>query len=253
LTEHAAELGRHRRDWEELAEFNAEWAVLSTEETKFAGWDPAEFFATGRTQINALMVVSDELGMPRSRGSVLDFGCGLGRLATPLSERFDRYVGVDISAGMIERAARFNAEAEGCVFVHNEGSDLTRFEDRSFDTVVTFQVLQHVPGTELIHGYIRELGRVLASGGLLALEIPTRIPVIYRLRLRRRLYRVARALGISADRAHRMGLQSMWYQAVPPETVISLLESSGCQVVRRDPARVARGVASETFYATRAD
>jgi SAM-dependent methyltransferase len=251
LSDRAADLTQHRRDWEELAEFNAEWAVLSTDETKFAGWDPAEFFATGRAQIDDLMKVSEELGLPRHRGSVLDFGCGLGRLAAPLSEHFERYVGVDISAGMIERAAKFNAKSEGCEFLHNEDPDLARFGNGSFDAVVTFQVLQHVPGTDLIHGYVRELGRVLAPGGLLALEIPTRIPVIYRLRLRRRLYRVARALGMSVDRAHRLGLQSMWYQAVPPETVISLLESSGCEVVRGDPAQVAHGVSSEAFYATR--
>ena len=35
----------------------------------------------------------------------LDFGCGVGRVAIPLARRFEHVVGLDVSPGMLTRAA----------------------------------------------------------------------------------------------------------------------------------------------------
>ena len=68
----------------------------------------------------------------------MDFGCGVGRLTRELSGRFERYVGVDISAGMIERAEQLNAEVPNCTFLVNDRPDLSRFGDREFEAVISF-------------------------------------------------------------------------------------------------------------------
>ena len=100
-----AKLERQRRDWEELAEFNPEWAVLSEPEARFAGWDMDEFFRRGGEQIERTMAVAPSSACRSGLGSVLDFGCGVGRLSRELERAASRrYVGVDISAGMVERA-----------------------------------------------------------------------------------------------------------------------------------------------------
>src|SRR5919197_5077582 len=112
----SSKLERQRQDWEELAEFNPEWAVLSEPETRFGGWDMEEFFRRGTEQIERSMGVAAELGLPERHGSVLDFGCGVGRLSRRLSQSFDRYVGVDISEGMVERARQLNRDFENCTY-----------------------------------------------------------------------------------------------------------------------------------------
>jgi SAM-dependent methyltransferase len=253
----AAKLDRQRQDWDELARFNPEWAVLSEPDARFDGWDMEEFFRLGSAQIARTMDVGEELALPRKRGSVLDFGCGVGRLSRELSRRFDRYVGVDISAGMVERARTLNGDLSNCTFVINDRPDLSRFEDGEFDAVVSFIVLQHIPDRGLIHRYIAEFARVLAPGGLLAFQLPSQMPLIYRLLWRKRLYRVARALGMSVERAHRLGLDNMAMQSLPVEDTSRTLEEAGCEVVRVVSEQAMhgdtplKGSVSTDYYATR--
>ncbi|MGA9633932.1 MAG: class I SAM-dependent methyltransferase [Solirubrobacterales bacterium] len=252
-----AKLDRQQQDWEELAQFNPEWAVLSEPGARFAGWDMDEFFRLGTEQIEQTMGVASELGLPERRESVLDFGCGVGRLSRELGRRFERYVGVDISPGMVERARTLNADSANCDFIVNDRPDLSRFADGEFDAVVSFIVLQHLPERDLIRAYISEFGRVLAPGGLIAFQLPSEMPLIYRILWRKRLYRVARALGMSVERAHRLGLDNMTMQALPVEETRRTLEDAGCEVVRAHSEQAMhgdtpiRGSVSTDYYATR--
>jgi SAM-dependent methyltransferase len=252
-----AKLDRQQKDWEELAQFNPEWAVLSEPGARFEGWDMDEFFRLGREQIEQTMKVASELALPQQTRSVLDFGCGVGRLSRELSERFERYVGVDISPGMVERARALNAASKNRTFVVNDRPDLSRFEDGEFDAVISFIVLQHLPDRDLIRGYLAEFARVLAPGGLIAFQLPSELPLIYRVLWRKRLYRVARALGMSVERAHRLGLDNMSMQALSVEETRRTLEEAGCEVVRVDSEQAMhgdtpiRGSISTDYYATR--
>jgi SAM-dependent methyltransferase len=252
-----AKLDRQRRDWEELAEFNPEWAVLSEPEARFGGWEMDEFFRRGSEQIERTMSAAADLGLPQHRGSVLDFGCGVGRLSRELSGRFDRYVGVDISAGMVERARTLNREFANSTYLVNDRPDLSRFEDGKFDAVVSFIVLQHIPDRDLIRRYLAEFVRVLAPGGLIAFQLPSEMPLIYRVLWRKRLYRVARTLGVSVERAHRLGLDNMTMQALPVDDVRRALEAAGADVVRVNSEQAMhgdtpiRGSVSTDYFASR--
>jgi SAM-dependent methyltransferase len=233
----ATRISRQRKDWDELAGFNAEWAVLSDPETRFGGWDQERFFATGDEQIAKTMNVAAELDLPKARDSVLDFGCGVGRLSRALSREFEHYVGVDISPGMVARARELAGPDEGRSFVANEAPDLGMFETGRFDMVVSFLVLQHISDRDQIRAYLAEFARVLAPGGLIAFQMPDRLPLIYRLSWRRRVYRMVRALGMSVERAHRLGLQNMSMQALSESDVRAVFQSAGCEVVRADSGR----------------
>src|SRR4029077_10826297 len=78
----------------------------------------------------------------------------------------------DIAPSMLERARRYNTSTEGCHFHLNERADLALFADGSFIFLYTSLVLQHVP-VPLARGYIAELLRVLAPGGLLVFHLPS--------------------------------------------------------------------------------
>jgi SAM-dependent methyltransferase len=136
----------------------------------------ASFFASGRREIARTLRRSRSRRLPRRRDAALDFGCGVGRLTQAMAGRFERAVGVDVSATMIETARKLDRR-ERCEFVLNEAPSLDRFEDRSFDFVYSNIVLQHMP-SELGVVYVGEFARVLRPGGLLVFQVPDgRVPL----------------------------------------------------------------------------
>ncbi len=182
-------LERHRQDWEELAEQDPLWAILSDPAKAHGAWDIDEFFATGREEIDRVMAQADRLRLPRQHGRALDFGSGYGRLTRAISDHFDSTVGVDISAEMVRAASRLGDADRTIEFVVNDRDDLSLFGPSEFDFVYSNIVLQHVPNAEMIpRRYVAEFVRVLTPGGLVVFQLPTEIPFRYRLQPRRRAY-----------------------------------------------------------------
>ncbi|TML32379.1 MAG: class I SAM-dependent methyltransferase, partial [Actinobacteria bacterium] len=107
--------------------------MLSADGLRGGRWDLERFLATGEADVEAALAPSDELGLPAARGRVLDFGCGVGRLARPFSARFEEYVGVDVAEGMVARAQELHADLANCTFV--AAADLTQLPEASFDLV----------------------------------------------------------------------------------------------------------------------
>lgn len=162
---------RLARNWENLAKADAMWAILTDDRKKGGGWDPAAFFASGRETIDWL---GSWLGLHRvevPRGAALDFGCGLGRLTQALAPHFERVVGVDVSASMVEGARAHNRFGAKVRYVHNPRPDLAVIASDSMAFVLSAIVLQHMR-TVYQRIYVREFVRVLQPGGLLFFQAP---------------------------------------------------------------------------------
>lgn len=93
-------------------------------------------------------------------GRVLDFGCGIGRFATPLAEVFDFYDGVDLNPGALEHAP----DLPNASFTYLS-EDKLPFEDDFFDAVVSLTVIQHIVDPEDFSLWTAEIGRVVKPGG----------------------------------------------------------------------------------------
>jgi SAM-dependent methyltransferase len=108
---------------------------------------------------------------PHTRGKrVLDFGCGSGYGSAQIAETAARVTGVDVAQDAVDYArahfVRDNLSYE-CIV-----PDATLpFADASFDTVLSFQVLEHIVDPTV---YLSEIRRVLAPGGRLVLATPDR-------------------------------------------------------------------------------
>jgi SAM-dependent methyltransferase len=245
------ELRGHQQEWETLARLDPLWAILTSPEGKGNRWDVDRFFRTGADQVARVMRKADALGLPRARASLLDFGCGVGRLTRAFAPFFAECVGVDISPTMVRKAQEFNAGVGPCRFEVNDAADLRLFPDGRFDMVYTEIVLQHLPGRAAIEGYVAEFVRVLRPGGLLVFQLPSHIPWPYRFRLRRRLYLLLRGLGFSDDFLHhRLHLTTIRMQFVPVEQMRAFLAGRQARVLDVERGRDGP-VESATYYATR--
>jgi ubiquinone/menaquinone biosynthesis C-methylase UbiE len=105
--------------------------------------------------------------------SVLDIGCGTGRLAERLigARGVQSVVGCDFSAGMLAHAAeRLRPAHAGPVRVGLVRGDATHlpFAAASFDAAVSTEAFHWFPDQDAA---LRELGRVLRPGGRLLLAL----------------------------------------------------------------------------------
>ena len=229
-------LGRHREDWERLAEVDAMWAVLTAPDRKGGRWDVDEFLATGEKEIEHVLGVAESLGRPARRGHALDFGCGVGRLTRALGKRFEHALGLDVSSGMVERAQALNADVPACGFRVNDALDLASLEDDTVDLVYSSIVLQHLPSTRDIERYVGEFLRVTAPDGIVVFGIPSHIPFPWSLQPRRRVYALLRRLGVSEEwMLRRTPLTPMRMTVVPEERVRALLARHGATLLRTEP------------------
>jgi ubiquinone/menaquinone biosynthesis C-methylase UbiE len=101
---------------------------------------------------------------------VLDLGCGTGTLAIGAGQRQPTatIVGLDADPGMLEQARR-KSQAAGVELQLDQGSatDLP-YPDGSFDVVLSSLLFHHLD-RDAKKAAAREIGRVLAPGGRLAL------------------------------------------------------------------------------------
>jgi SAM-dependent methyltransferase len=163
-----------RHFWDDLAERDPLWAILSDPSKRGGRWDLRSFFATGEREISLLLHQLEGLpgGGLTSRRTALDFGCGVGRLTQALALHFTTVAGVDVSPTMLAHARRLNGHGDRVEYVHNERDDLAVLGDKRFDLVYTDLVLQHLPPQRAMR-YVSELLRVVADGGLLVFQLPS--------------------------------------------------------------------------------
>lgn len=227
------------------------WAILSSPGRRDGGWEDAEFDATGRAEIAGLLQRAAALGLPLRRRAALDFGCGVGRLSRPLARSFDRCVGVDISEQMIARAREQSAGVANLEFIANGSDRLPAIADAEIDLIFSRIVLQHVASRSAIRSYLTEFARVLAPGGLLVFQLPSRVPLRHRLQPRPRLYSLLRRLGMPAPFLYRrLRLQPIRMRWMAADVVTAHLTACGLEVLARETERV-NTVDSTTYYATR--
>ena len=102
----------------------------------------------------------------RDDESLLDVGCGTGKLLLKTAELFPnaRLVGLDISEGMFQAAQK--RVREGGLNISFQTGDVQHipFLDNSFDGVVAMHMLYHAPD---IHQALAEMARVVKPDGMI--------------------------------------------------------------------------------------
>lgn len=221
---------RHRRQWEALGASDPYWAVLTDPTKRHGKWDKEEFFRTGAREIDGALSRAAAFGMPIRSGIALDYGCGVGRLTRALAERFERVIGVDISAAMLAQARAATAGVTNIQYLRTDGETLAGIADGSVDLLYSCIVLQHAPRATQ-RRIVREFCRVLRPGGTLIFQTP------HRQNLRDPAGRRHFLLGSVARRLRSLGRNQsglMEMHTLPRRQVERLLETGGVALVRAE-------------------
>lgn len=209
-----------KKDWEDLAERDALWAILADPGRTGGKWDVAEFMATGGREIETVMSHLAAIHCsPNRNGTALDFGCGVGRLTQALARDFASCIGIDISQQMIQKAESLNRHAN-CRYLASSDARLP-FDAASFSFIYSNIVLQHISRRFAIE-YLREFVRVLAPGGVLVFGVQDSFAAP---NLSSRLVRIRHVLHIRSRIKDALGLgsRSMQMHCLPESAILSAL------------------------------
>ncbi len=98
-------------------------------------------------------------------GDLLEIGCGEGRGVELLAPKAESYTAVDKIEVVVESLSSKHPEGS---FIQANIPPLP-FEDNSFDTVVSFQVIEHIKDDTT---YLKEINRILKPGGKAYISTP---------------------------------------------------------------------------------
>jgi ubiquinone/menaquinone biosynthesis C-methylase UbiE len=102
------------------------------------------------------------------KGNLLEVGCGEGRGIDWLLPSVSSYTAIDKITSVIDKLQQKYPQSK---FLSGNIPPLSAFADNSFDSVVSFQVIEHIQDDTL---FLKEIHRVLKPGGLALLTTPNR-------------------------------------------------------------------------------
>jgi len=155
--------GVMQRDWDERARKDAFFYIASWR----SDWDEKSFFESGEHDYRKFVEpVLLQAGFEPAGKTMLEVGCGAGRMTRSFAQRFKTVLAFDLSPEMQRRGQLLLQGFENVRWVLGDGTSLTAIETHSMDFAFSYLVLQHFPTQRLVLDAIREMLRVLKPGGL---------------------------------------------------------------------------------------
>lgn len=153
--------------WDDRAREDALYFV--DDRMAYGAADQEAFWAGGAEAVDLIL---GELDVGLSGGeTVVEIGCGVGRITRALAARADRVLALDVSIRMLELAREHNPDLGNVTWLQGSGTDLSGVPDGEADACFSHVVFQHIPDPQITLGYVREMGRVLKPGGWSAFQV----------------------------------------------------------------------------------
>jgi len=163
------------RHWEAFAAREPYFAVLTDPRYLQQNLTPEHkraFFDSGEALVTLVLRTIEPLAPLFTPRTVLEYGCGVGRLAIPLARRPGEVTAVDRSPAMLE-AARREAQLQG-VTINFQTPEQLAAGDKRFDLVFCYLVFQRMPPAEGL-SLLRELIARIDSAGIGVFHFPYHI------------------------------------------------------------------------------
>ena len=151
---------RHARD-----DYRQVWDEVSGsyETARIAVCATADLAEYERSGIDTTITIAEAAAVSPS-DTVLEIGCGTGRIGRHMAARCGCWMGADVSRNMLEHARQALSHLPNVSFHALNGSDLQGFSDNSVDVVYCSGVFMHLDEWDR-YRYVNEMYRVLKPGG----------------------------------------------------------------------------------------
>jgi SAM-dependent methyltransferase len=166
--------------WEEKAQKNPLFAVMSAEQFAEKGADPEKwteedlnrFFDKGRRLYEVFLCpLLQRIPLEAGHALIVEYGSGMGRILKAMyAEGYD-CAGIDISPTMLDLSRRLVPEVEKLHLLTEKGT--TSLPDRCADFVFSYAVLQHINRLSRVRLAFDEMCRLLKPGGILKVQFRT--------------------------------------------------------------------------------
>jgi SAM-dependent methyltransferase len=161
-------------EWERWGAIDPYFSVLTDQRYRATRITPdakSEFFRSGAEYVgHILSLCRSHVGLDYAPRRVLDFGCGVGRLAIPFARTAEQVVGVDVSSSMLAEARRNCERNNVSNVVLLRSDDRLHLVDGHFDLVHSSIVLQHIP-VERGRAIFERLVEKVSSNGVAAIQL----------------------------------------------------------------------------------
>jgi SAM-dependent methyltransferase len=162
-----------KRQWDERAREKMPTRALAVGSGSGADWED-EYFEAGR--IEAQEQIASDLeticqGTDPEEMSMLEIGCGAGKMTRCLADIFGYVHAVDVSAEMTALAKPNLADKDNVRVHETNGIDLGPFQGQQFDFTYCSGVFHHVPLRAIIIAYFRAVHRTLKIGRVFKFEV----------------------------------------------------------------------------------
>jgi len=216
---------RIQDEWVTLGNREPYWSVLTKPEYTVDQFEQYqdEFYASGNSFSYLFLSALRRNGInPNLIESVLDVGCGVGRVTIHLAKNFNRVIGADVSEPhlKIAKAVFEKADINNIELLH-WGDMRTLYTLPKVDAVYSIITLQHNP-PPVSAWMLKMLLAALRPNGVAYFQLPT-----YRSGY---LFEVERYLNSPPSNHFEMHF-------LPQREIFKIIESSGCRLleVREDP------------------
>jgi SAM-dependent methyltransferase len=172
------ERDRMKRDWDDRARQSSRYFIATGEPDD----DETAFDESGRRDVMYFFEGLEHL--LAADATVLDIGCGIGRMDRHVAPRVGRLIGIDVSGEMVRQCRERLSDLPNTLFLEGDGWSLAPIASASIDLVFSHIVFQHLPRAAT-RGYFREALRVLRPGGHFVFRCPRRTRTPRRIRPRR--------------------------------------------------------------------
>lgn len=154
-----ANIASSRRFWDEKACENAFWYVSSS--GPYANRDTTQFWASGPAIWAEIKRATGY--QPSASDTVVEVGCGVGRITRALAGEVGACHACDLSEAMLAHARA--AAPANVQFRQTDGRSLHPLGDGIADLALAYCVFQHLPDEATLRANLEEMARVTKPGG----------------------------------------------------------------------------------------